>query len=154
VFDMDGTLNDGKYYVDKDGNIKKAFHVGDIVGAQLFKEAGWRCIAITSAHQEDSLKINKMWAEKRLKVEFYQAKLYKKLEVLQRLGIDLQNTYYVGDCIDDLLVAVKCKYSFCPRNAIKFVRDNVDYVLERGSGEGILLELVELLHEFEIDIKK
>lgn len=154
VFDIDGTLTDGKYYVDEDGKIRKTFHCNDIVAIRLFKEAGWRCIAITSATKEGSAGINKKWAEEKLEVEFYRAKPFKKLERLQSLGLDLQDTYYVGDCIDDLFVAVKVYMSFCPANAIKFVRKNVTHVLERRSGEGVLLEILGILQDFKIEIKK
>lgn len=153
VFDMDGTLTDGKYYVDEKGSIRKTFHANDIVAIRLFKEAGYRCIAITSATKEGSAGINEMWAKK-MEVEFIRAKPFKKLEALRLAGIDLDNTYYIGDCVDDLLVAVKCLMSFCPANAISFVKRSVGHVLTRTSGEGVLLEILEYLHEFNIEIRK
>lgn len=153
VFDMDGTLTDGKYYVDEYGTITKTFHCNDIVAIRLFKEAGYRCIAITSATKKGSVGINEKWAKK-LEVEFIRAEPFKKLEALQGLGIDLMDTYYVGDCIDDLLVAVKVYMSFCPSNAIRFVKRNVDHVLERSSGEGVLLEILGILQDFKIEMKK
>jgi len=153
VFDMDGTLTDGKYYVNEDGKITKTFHANDIVAIRLFKEAGIRCIAITSATKEGSAGINEMWAKK-MEVEFIRAKPFMKLNALQVACIDLKNTYYVGDCIDDLLVAVKCLMSFCPANAIRFVRKNVSHVLDRASGEGVLLEILGIIHEFDIEMKR
>jgi len=153
VFDIDGTLTDGKYYMDEKGTMRKAFHANDVVAIRLFKDAGYRCIAITSATKRDSVIINKTWAVEKLKVEFYQAEPFKKLETLQKLSLDLQDTYYVGDCIDDLLVAVKVKQSFCPANAIRFVR-KYNHVLERSSGEGVLLEILGILQDFDIVMKK
>lgn len=153
VFDIDGTLTDGKYYVNEEGKITKTFHCNDIVAIRLFKEAGYRCIAITSATKKGSAGINEKWAEK-LEVEFIRAKPFKKLDALQIAGIDLNNTYYVGDCVDDLLVAVRCLMSFCPANAIEFVKRNVSQVLNKSSGEGVLLEILGIVHEFNIEIKK
>jgi len=152
VFDCDGTLTDGKYYVDEDGKMRKTFHANDVVAIRLFQKAGYKCFMITSATKEDSIKINKQWAEK-LGVAFIRARPFKKVEALEKAGIDLMASVFVGDCVDDVFVALKTLYSFCPSNSIKFVRDNFGFTLTKRSGDGVLLEVLSLMTDLKVDFK-
>jgi len=154
VSDVDGTLTDGKYYMDENGTMRKSFHANDVVAVKAFKELGWRVIIITSATKRDSVDINRTWAEKKLKVEFIQAPPNKKLECLIEAGLDLKETYYVGDCMDDVLVFKEVRLSFCPNDAIEFVQKNADMVLKRSAGGGVLFEILEKLIDLEKFLEK
>lgn len=144
VFDCDGVLTDGKYYYSKDGKQFVTFHANDSVAVRLAKEDGMRVIMISSGSYQD---INKKRAED-VGFEHFYTPFGNKANMLASL-VNLNETAYIGDCLDDIPIFEVVKMAFAPASALPIVQDKVDYVLSRKSGEGCLLEAFLKVRELD-----
>jgi 3-deoxy-D-manno-octulosonate 8-phosphate phosphatase (KDO 8-P phosphatase) len=136
VFDCDGTLTDGKYYYSKRGKELVSFHANDSVAMMYAKRLGMRVIMISSGSYQG---INKKRA-KDLGIEHYYAPLFKKLDVLISVGVNMDETAYLGDCFDDIPVLDAAELGFVPSDALPDIKEHSDYLLSRSGGSGCLLE--------------
>lgn len=142
VFDCDGVLTDGKYYYSKEGKFLVTFHANDSVAIKLAKEKGLRVIMISSGGDQS---INDKRMEV-LNIEHYFVPFQQKAEFLKSL-ISLDETAYIGDCLDDMPVFDLVKVAFVPSDALNVVKEAADYVLKRRGGEGCVLETFLKLEE-------
>ena len=74
-----------------------------------------------------------------------QDKAQKLTEIAQRLKLDFSQLAYVGDDLIDLKAMGLVGFKVAPKNAVKFVKQHVDYVTECNGGDGALREVVELI---------
>ena len=145
--DVDGTLTDGGMYYSETGDELKKFNTRDGMGFHLLHEAGIKTGIITSENRQ----LNQRRAEK-LKTDFFvqnkknQGKLAVAADIIQQLGITMEEVAYVGDDINciDLLSAVG--YPACPSDACEQVKQIRGItVLTRKGGEGCVREWVDRL---------
>ena len=147
VMDIDGSLTDGKVYMGQFGEMMKAFSIKDgYVFNFILKPNGIIPIVITA--RSSDIVLNRC---KELDIKnVYQGKL-NKLEALEEIvGVEkLGECAYFGDDILDLDCIRPIKMAGgvagCPADAVKQVRENVDYVCESNAGDGALREFVEWL---------
>lgn len=66
---------------------------------------------------------------------------------MRRRGISLEEVAYVGDDINDLEVLRAVGFSASVPNAVKAVREAVDYVTERSGGNGAVREVIDYILE-------
>ena len=144
ITDCDGTLTDGKYYYTSDGKFISTYHANDSMAmVTLARKYGVRCIMISSGSNPT---INSRRA-KDLGVEFYTVPVGAKLKLIKSLKINLEETAYVGDCLDDIPVLDVVAVSFVPGDALDVVKRSADHVLKRGGGQGCILEAFLILEE-------
>jgi len=137
VVDCDGTLTDGKYYYTKEGKTMTTFHANDSYAMKtLAKEDSVRVIMITSGSYAG---INEKRAQD-LDLEIFSTPVGNKLQLLKDLGLNLEKTAYVGDCLDDIPVLEAVGFSYTPSDALDMVKNSADIVLKRGGGTGCILE--------------
>lgn len=148
VTDCDGTLTDGKYYYSKEGKFLSTFHANDSLAmSKLTKEYGVKCIMITSGSFAG---INKKRAED-LGIEIHTTPVGNKLDFIKSLGLNLEETAYAGDCLDDIPLLEAAKIGFVPGDALDVVKESADYVLKRGGGQGCILEAFLILEELFVN---
>jgi len=149
VFDVDGTLTDGKLYIGADGESFKAFHVKDGYAIHDILPK-FKITPIIMTGRESKI-VEKRCKELDIK-EYYQGVLNKRqklMELVEQWGIksDLQGVYeqiaYVGDDINDLSCMKICGFTACPKDAVEEIKDYVDYVSKKNGGEGAVREIVE-----------
>ncbi|MFP4658011.1 MAG: KdsC family phosphatase [Desulfonatronovibrionaceae bacterium] len=96
VLDVDGVLTDGGLYYDSRGRVAKRFDVQDGLGIKLAQAAGIHVAAISGL---DSSAVESRVQE--LGIREYHAGHREKVPLLKdicfRLGVDLENTAYIGD---------------------------------------------------------
>lgn len=144
AMDVDGTLTDGKVYYSKDGEELKAFCIRDGMGIELLHHYGIdTCIITTETSQIVTARAMK------LKIDHVILGSKNKLKDLQTLCEDLNITLdevaYIGDDINDLPAIENVGFSACPSDAIKYVRDKVDYICSCSGGSGAVRELIDLI---------
>lgn len=146
VLDVDGTLTDSKLYIDNNGVETKAFNVKDGMAiAQAIKND--LEIAIITGRNSEIVKIRA--TELGIK-EVYQgvkSKEEKIIQILERKDISLNETGYVGDDINDLKVMKMVGFSACPKDAVKQIKNIVNFVSQYKGGEGAVREILELILE-------
>ena len=71
---------------------------------------------------------------------------YTKLDVLndwmKEYNLNYSNIAYIGDDIHDLEILNKVAFSACPSNAVKEVKNIVDYVCHNKGGDGAVREFI------------
>lgn len=153
VFDVDGTLTDGKLYIGANGELFKAFHVKDGCAIHdILPSYGIIPVVMTARKSEI---VENRCKELNIK-ECYQGvrdKRKKLIELAERWDIkpDSKGVFgqiaYVGDDIIDLSCMQICGFAACPNDAVKEVRESVNYVSIENGGEGAVREIVEKIVE-------
>lgn len=52
---------------------------------------------------------------------------------------------YIGDDVNDIECMQLCGLSACPADAMKEVKESVDYVCENTGGHGAVRELIDMI---------
>lgn len=144
VFDVDGTLTDGRIWFDDAGIESKAFHVHDGLGMRLLADHGVD-IALITARESASVKAR----ARDLRIEHVFTKVADKLaclrELCAQLGITLAEVAYMGDDLADLGVFPHVGLAVAPANVHDWVRDSVHWVTEKRGGDGAARALCDLI---------
>ena len=144
VMDVDGTLTDGKIYMSANGELMKAFNIKDGYAIARLRDYGIEPVIITGRSSEI---VRQRCAELKI-IEFHQGidnKSFKLRDVCEKYHIDLSQAAYIGDDLNDLPCMKICGFSACPSDAMKSVKNAVNYVCEAKGGEGAVRELVDYL---------
>ncbi len=153
VFDFDGVFTDGKCYFDLNNNILKYYNIKDGMALRLLKKNNIKCGLISSYNTQKNIivsenKVNDEIAN-HLKFDYKfvgnSNKLYILNQWLSELNLSYDNVAYIGDDINDIEVIEKVKFSGCPNDAVKEVKEKVKYICKNKGGEGCVREFVEYL---------
>jgi len=147
LLDVDGVLTDGTKVYDSEHNVlSKRYTCKDFTAIKRFVAAGIQVIFISGD------KFNESMAKKR-NIDFYcsrgsdlsldKAPYLKKFNKIY--DIDIENMAFVGDDYFDLSIIKKVNYSFCPADSPQIIKDNCTATLTRKGGEGVIVELYDLL---------
>ena len=145
VLDVDGVMTDDRigYRGDSEEEIK-FFCVKDGIGVLLAHAAGLKVAVITGrpcAATEmrcRSLKIDVVLSGRGGKTQALS-------EACASMGVQPEECLYVGDDLIDVPPMRVCGLAAAPADAVKYVREKVDWVLERNGGHGVVREAVERL---------
>lgn len=150
VFDVDGVLTDGRLSIGSNGIEYKSFHVKDGMGISLARYHGLK-VAIITGRKSESIQIR----SKELNIDYlYQGITNKEVvlyELVHALHIDCKNVFYMGDDINDLPVIRKVGFSAAPNDAVKMVKESVDYVSQFNGGMGAAREAVDYILSHQVD---
>ena len=142
VFDVDGTMTNGKLYYSANGEELKRFSVRDGLGTLLLNLYGYKTAIMTS---EDSPIVTAR--AKKLKIEHVILGARDKITAMKKLvddlNLDLENIAFVGDDLNDLETLKIVGFSACPNDAVESVRNIVDFVSSYNGGDGAIREIAE-----------
>ncbi len=149
IFDVDGTLTDGRLYIGHSGEVCKVFHVKDGYALRhLLPRFGVEPVIMTARKSEiveircKELGIAQCW-------QGVHDKKKKLMELARDWGIILTDERkfkeigYVGDDLIDLECMRLCSFAACPMDAAGSVREEVDYVSKKNAGDGAVRDIVE-----------
>lgn len=147
VMDVDGTLTDGKIYMGDNGEVCKAFNIKDGYGIHdILIPAGIIPVIITGRRSKI---VENRCAELGI-TEIHQGvkdKVEKLMEVISRIGVELKETAYIGDDLNDMTCMRTVKEAGgivgCPADAAKEVREYSDFVAMARGGDGAVREYIE-----------
>ena len=144
VLDVDGVLTDGGLWFDASGQLIKRFDVRDGLGIRLLQQAGID-IAFLSGGQGGATEVR----ARQLGIHHCLVSIKDKPEALlqlqQRLGIDIAETAFVGDDLNDLAVRPVVGLLIAPADACTPVRQGANAVLRKRGGHGAVRELAETI---------
>lgn len=146
--DVDGVLTDGGIYLGAvDGRPMefKRYEIQDGLGIYLMQRAGLR-IAIVTGRVSDSVRLRA--AELGIddvSQDPNAQKLPGFLAILQRHGIGLQETAFIGDDFPDMAVLRRVGLPVAVGNAVPEVKAACALHLHRSGGAGAVREFAELL---------
>ena len=142
ALDFDGVLTDNSLMINSDGSEVKQFHVPDGAGIRWLLEEG---IAVAWISGRESAATEHRARE--LGVEEVHTGIRDKSiclqQILDRLGIEADNTVYVGDDLIDLAPMALVGVSVAVANAQPTVLEQADVVTSRSGGAGAVREVCE-----------
>ena len=152
VFDVDGTLTDGKIYIGPKGEVMKVFSAKDGYAIANLKKHGIIPVIITGRKSE----IVEVRAKELSIEEVYQDILNKKeklQEILNQYHYSWSEVAYVGDDIPDLEAMRSCGFKACPNDAVTEIKQVCDYVSTKDGGYGAVREIIDRIIEKQINRK-
>ena len=143
--DFDGCLTDDRVWLNQDGEEFVAANRKDGLAINRFKELGIT-IVITST---ETNKVVTARAQK-LGIVALQG-LSNKVEAIEiylsEQNLTWNDSWYIGNDVNDLESIRKAKLSLCPNDSVKEVKKVVNYKLTTKGGYGILSEIVTELEK-------
>ena len=142
VLDVDGVMTDGKLYYDSNGNQIKSFSVKDGLGIRLLQNFGIQ-IAIISGGK--SPVIEKRALDLDIKNIFTNIKNKKTclMKLQKDLLINMEETIYVGDDINDLSVRDIVALLISTNDGSNDLKKKCDAVLLSNGGDNAVREICE-----------
>lgn len=143
VLDVDGVMTDGGMYYTESGDQIKKYNTKDGMGIMKAQEKGLICGIISSAFT-DKMVLNRAEV---LKIEHVYVGREQKITVLKQwceaLSITLDQVAIIGDDINDLSVMREVGLRACPKDAVQEVKKEVDIVLTKNGGTGVVREFID-----------
>ena len=143
-FDVDGTLTDGRLWLDAEGREMKAFHILDGMGLRLLEDHGVRVALVTARHSAV--------AEARgreLRLSEVHVGVKDKRALLEALcakhGHAPAEAAMMGDDLVDLGALGIAGLAVAPSNAHAWVKERVHWRTRAAGGEGAARELCDLI---------
>lgn len=143
VLDVDGTLTDGGVYIDSNGVETKKFNIKDGAGIVLAEKAGIDFMILTG---RESYCVERRAEE--LKIKYVFQGIIDKFSYLKSFlhenNIDPEEVAYMGDDVNDLECMSYVGFTACPADAVKRVRETVDFVSQFNGGFGAVRDLCDM----------
>lgn len=142
VLDVDGCLTSGAITYTESGDEIKSFDVKDGLAIATWMRMGKKVAIITG---RESNIVKKRLSE--LKVtHIYQGVRYKKEkldEILKLENLSYEQIATIGDDLNDYNMLKASGRSYTPQNAVAYIKDIVDVVLDAKGGDGAVREMIE-----------
>ena len=142
--DIDGVLTDGAIYLDASGNEQKRFNVKDGMGIRLLQKYNFEIAWISGG----SNKASYLRAQS-LNIKYVLTNVkdkYKSLSELQKaLNIKKDETVFLGDDINDLVVIPLIMALFVPSDAHESTKEKASWIGIKSGGNGFVREFVDNL---------
>ncbi|PUU88653.1 HAD family hydrolase [Halanaerobium sp.] len=151
--DVDGTLTDGKVYLDNGKNEFKAFNVKDGLIIVAAIKMDYDVIIMTGRKSEV---VARRAAELGIK-EYYQGVRNKKQaleKLMEEKEINYSNLAYLGDDLNDLPVMKEARFAACPADAAEEVKEVCDLISKFNGGNGAVREILTHLLKTKGDYYK
>lgn len=149
VLDVDGTLTDGKLYIDnsiENSNEWKAFSVKDGFAIVNWIKLGGEVAILTG---KSSNIVSKRAKELGIKyvIQSSKNKTQDLENLLNKINLNFSNVAYMGDDINDLGVMTKVECPACPVDAVEEVKNlkNIKFISTKKGGDGAVREFLEYI---------
>lgn len=144
LLDVDGVLTDGRLYYGNSGEELKAFDIQDGLGIKLLQKGGVKVGIITGRRsallqrRAEELAISPL-------VQGREDKWLALNEMMQDLGVSLEEIAFVGDDLPDLAVIKRVGLGITPANGSHIVASQADWQTKNSGGDGAVREIAELI---------
>jgi len=144
IFDVDGVLTDGRFWLSDDGIESKAFNTQDGYGIRRLLRAGLE-VAVISGRRSNA--VAKRMSELGVahvilgcndKVAAFQS-------LISELGIEATNTVYVGDDVPDIPLLRRAGFAIAVANAVVEVKAECAMTTTVSGGHGAVREICDLI---------
>ena len=145
--DVDGTLTDGGMYYTKDGDTMKRFYTRDGMGMQLLQQKGVKVGIITSETTDIvASRAHKLGVDYLVQGVRFDEKVSAVEDICRQMGINLSETAYIGDDVNDVQLLEKVGFAACPKDAHRSVLEikGIKIMSEKG-GHGAVREWADYI---------
>ncbi len=144
ALDVDGVLTDGRLFFSSQGDELKAFSILDGHGIKMLKNSGVDIAIITGRTSPlVARRVRDLGIEHLLQGR--EDKLVALKELIEDLGIELDQVAYMGDDLPDLSAMKNAALGFTVPNAYDFVKQHADFCTTKAGGEGAVREVCDLI---------
>jgi 3-deoxy-D-manno-octulosonate 8-phosphate phosphatase (KDO 8-P phosphatase) len=144
AFDVDGTLTDGRIWLDAAGNESKAFHIHDGLGLKLLEAQGIHVALITARNSEAARARGRELGLKHVYIGV-EDKRVCLLRLADELGLARDEIAYMGDDLPDLSAFAVAGLAVAPADAHHWTHDRAHWVTRQRGGEGAARALCDLI---------
>lgn len=144
VLDVDGTLTDGKLYIDDQDNEFKAFNVKDGFAIVNWIRLGGEVAILTGKSSNIVARRAKELGIKNV-IQGSKNKSKDLEKLLKKLKLNFDNVAYMGDDINDMGVMLKVLLPACPQNADREVMKIASYISPKNGGDGAVRDFLEYI---------
>ena len=144
VFDVDGTLTDGRLWYGEDGRETKVFHVHDGLGLKQLQANGV-LVALITARISHPVALR---AEELDIAHVYQGQSDKRaslLELLDALHLTTEQVAFIGDDLPDLPPMRIAGLAVAVANAHPWVAEQAHWQTSKSGGLGAAREVCDLI---------
>jgi 3-deoxy-D-manno-octulosonate 8-phosphate phosphatase (KDO 8-P phosphatase) len=144
VFDVDGTLTDGRLWYGEDGHETKIFHVHDGLGLKQLQANGVQ-VALITARISHPVALR---AEELDIAHVYQGQSDKRaslLELLDALHLTTEQVAFIGDDLPDLPPMRIAGLAVAVANAHPWVAEQAHWQTSKSGGLGAAREVCDLI---------
>ena len=144
AMDIDGVLTDGSIILNQSGENFRIFNVHDGLGIKLLLEENYKIAFISGGTSESSYQ-----RALALGIEdcFFEVKNKKEIleNIQSKYNLKKENTIYIGDDINDLVVKDIVSLFISPSNSTEITLSKADLILKKEGGKGAIRELANRL---------
>jgi 3-deoxy-D-manno-octulosonate 8-phosphate phosphatase (KDO 8-P phosphatase) len=145
AFDLDGILTNAHvWWASEEVGFNRTFNIYDGYGMKLLMLSGFKVGVITGGNSVSVVK-----RVEQLGLDFCYAGNEDKrsafLDLLKKYNVGPSEILYMGDELFDIPLLKKAGFSATVPNTSEEVKEVVDYVTKRGSGEGCAREVIDLV---------
>jgi len=142
IFDVDGTLTDGGIIYSDDGKEIKKFSAYDGLVMRVLPQIGINTILLTGRKSEVVYKRGED-----LGVTHVIQGVRNKEEKLREMSsdINLKETAYIGDDLNDYAAMLLCGFRACPANAAEEIKGICAYISSYNGGNGAVRDILEYI---------
>ena len=146
LFDVDGVLTDGSLFIGDDGQEYKAFNSKDGLGIRMLQDSGVEVGIITGRtsdvvrHRMKNLGVTHLHQGQQHKLPAYE-------KLLAELGLEPEQTAYVGDDVVDLPVLRRVGLAVVVADAHPLAKRHAHWETQYPGGRGAAREVCELIME-------
>lgn len=144
LLDVDGVLTDGSIIYDSNGQEIKVFNVRDGASIKWLERAGIEVAILSGRNSAPVLvRAKELGIEKVVQSALDKLSAFEKL--VQENNYALDEIAFIGDDLHDLAVLKRVGFSTCPKDAVREVKKEVDYVCKASGGKGAVREVAEII---------
>ena len=144
AFDVDGTLTDGRIWLDAEGRESKAFHIHDGLGLKLLQGQGI-AVALITARNSDVVRARGRELGLQHVYVGVSDKRASLLQLADELGLARDEIAFMGDDLPDLSAFAVAGFTVAPANAHAWTRERAHWVTRENGGEGAARALCDLI---------
>ncbi len=142
VFDVDGTLTDGRIHIGPDGEVFKSFDVKDGYAIAHLPDRNIKSAIITG-------RTSKIVAQRSAELHIpyvYQGVSDKKatlISLIEELGMSKDEVCYIGDDLNDYDCMNAVGHPCCPNDAVDEIRSVCEYISPKNGGRGAVRDIID-----------
>lgn len=142
--DVDGVLTNGDLSFDNQGIESKTFHVRDGMGIKLWQRSGHQ-FGIITARSSHIVKIRMVELGVEIVRQGSESKLPVGLQVIEELGLTLNQVCYIGDDLSDLSLLSRVGLAATVADGAAELKSVAHITTAAKGGSGAVRELIELI---------
>ena len=141
ILDVDGTLTDGRYSFDADGNVIKFFNMQDTHWIRMALREGLKIGLLSGSTDEINLKFAKsLDLSFAVNGSFRKAEGFEQILSEQQLAAD--ECLYAGDDVTDIPVLKRAGIAAVPANALPELDEVSPWRTRAAGGAGAVVEII------------